>query len=223
MLQSYPTKSGTGISIFGDHAELNVLYDTIHHFANTLDEHKNKRQKAQFQLLMNFAYEVRKASSGQRLIEKFTYNGDDIEHNLYGFRLVWTDLLIFISVLRHHAGYNQSNKIQQAVLYNLEYTVETSLFDYDPKGANEIKEYIGQRINITEEYAFIIYQALHIKYVSDKPGKTRFRKIPKLLATYFSSCHNDYKELIASFEQSAKEQNCDVTDLEFSVFPEIVW
>jgi hypothetical protein len=223
MLQSYPTKNGTGISIFGDYAELNILYDTIHHFANTLDEHKNKRQKAQVQLLMNFAYEVRKASYGQRLTEKFTYSGDNIEHTLYGFQLVWTDILIFINVLRHNAGYNQSDKLQQAILYNLEYTVETSLFDYDPEGANQIKNFIGQQINITDEHAFIIYQALHIKYVSDKLGKTRFRKIPKMLAGHFSNWHNDYKELIASFQQSAKEQNCEVTDLEFSDFPEIVW
>jgi hypothetical protein len=223
MLQSYPTKNGTGVSIFGDYADFNVLYDTIHHFANTLDEYKNKRQKAQVQLLMNFAYEVRKASYGQRLIEKFTYGGDNIEHTLYGLQLVWTDILIFISVLRHNAGYNQSDKLQQAILYNLEYAVESSLFAYDPVGANEIKNYIGQQINITDEYAFIIYQAIHIKYVSDKPGKTRFRKIPKLLGGHFLNWHNSYKELMHSLQQSAKEQNCEVTDLEFLEFPEIVW
>ncbi len=36
MLQSYRTKSGTGISIFGDYADLKILYDTIHNFAETL-------------------------------------------------------------------------------------------------------------------------------------------------------------------------------------------
>ena len=70
MLQSYPTKNGTGLSIFGHSGDLNILHDTIHHFANTLDDDKNP-QKSQFQLLMNFAYEVRKASSGQRLADKY--------------------------------------------------------------------------------------------------------------------------------------------------------
>jgi hypothetical protein len=64
-------------------------------------------------------------------------------------------------------------------------------------------------------YAFIIYQALHIKYVTMKSGKTRFRKIPQLLVGHFASWNEDYKELIASFQQSVKEQNCEVTDLEF--------
>jgi hypothetical protein len=223
MLQSYPTKNGTGISIFGNYADLNFLYHTIHHFAQSLDETENKSQKAQSNLLMNFAYEVRKASTGSRLTEKFTYSGDNIEHTLYGFQLVWTDILIFISALRHNAGFNQSGKLQQAILYNLEHTVETSLFDYDAEGANQIKNFIGQGINITDEYAFIIYQALHIKYVTMKSGKTRFRKIPSLLVGHFSSWNVDYKELIASFQQSAKKQNCEVTDLEFSDFPEIMW
>lgn len=222
MLQSFPTKSGTGISIFGDYGDLHILYDTIHHFANTLDDNKNP-QKAQHKLLMNFAYEVRKAYSGQRLIEKLTYDSDNIENTFYGFQLVWTDILIFISVLRHNAGYAQSDKLHQANLYLLEFIVEKALFEYDAEGANQIKNFIGQGINITDEHAFIIYQALHIKYVTDKKGKTRFRKIPQLLSRHFFKWNSDYQQLIASFQQSAREQKCEVTDLEFSDFPEIVW
>jgi hypothetical protein len=222
MLQSFATKSGTGISIFGDYGDLHILYDTIHHFANTLDENRNP-QKGQHLLLMNFAYEIRKAYSGQRLIEKLTYNGENVENTFYGLQLVWIDILIFISTLRHNAGYTSSDKLHQANLYLLEFIVEKALFEYDAEGANHIKRFIGQGINVTDEFAFIIFQALHIKYVTDKAGKARFRKIPKLLVGYFSKRENDYKELIASFKQLAKEQNCEVTDLEFSDFPEIMW
>lgn len=185
MLQSFPTKNGTGVAIFGDYGELHILYDTIHHFAEPLDENK-PLQKAQHQLLMNFAYEVRKAYSGQRLIDKLTYDGDEISHTLYGFQLVWTDLLIFINALRHNAGFSQSDKLHQAILYLLEFVFEKALTEYDAEGASEIKNYIGQRINVTDEHAFIIYQAIHIKFVSDKPGKERFRKIPELLSSHFS-------------------------------------
>ncbi|MBS1781047.1 MAG: hypothetical protein JST70_17105 [Bacteroidetes bacterium] len=222
MLQAYPTKNGTGVSIYGNYGELNSLYDTIHHVANSLDQH-NGAQGAQFQLLMNFAYEVRKASSGQRLKETFTYDADNIQHVLYGFRLVWTDILIFISVLRHNAGYSQSDKLQQATLYLLEHIIEQALFEYDSEGANAIKDFIGQRINISNEYAFIIYQALHIKYVTARAGKARFRKIPILIAAHFSEWQQGYKELVTSFQQSAKEQGCAVADLEFADFPEIKW
>lgn len=78
MLQAFPTKNGTGVSIFGDYGDLQMLYQTIHHFSETLDENRNP-QKAQHLLLMNFAYEVRKAFSGKRLVNKFSYPGDDLK------------------------------------------------------------------------------------------------------------------------------------------------
>lgn len=222
MLQAYPTKSGTGISIFGDYGDLSSLYSTIHEVAAPLDDN-NSIQKAQAKLLMNFAYEVRKAYSGQRLTDKLTYSGDDKELSYYGFQLAWTDILIFISAIRYCAGHVHTDKLQQANLYMLEYVVEKALFQYDAEGANEIKHYIGQRINIINEFAFIIYQAVHIEYVSGRPGKKRFRNIPNLIGTHFSEYRQEYKDLIASFEQSAKEQDCKITDLEFSDFPDIKW
>ncbi|MBE2290196.1 MAG: hypothetical protein IAE95_11620 [Chitinophagaceae bacterium] len=170
MLQAYPTKSGTGITILGDYGDLASLYSTVQHVADTLKE-SNRYQKGQFQLLMNFCYEIRKAYSGQRDKEKITFDSGD-EHSYYAFRVVWTDILIFISVLRHNAGYAQSDKFNQACMYLVEYFVEKALFEYDPEGANIIKEFIAQRINIRDQYAFLIYQAVHIKFVTEKPGKT---------------------------------------------------
>lgn len=222
MLQGYPTKNGTGISIFGDYGDLSSLYKTVHEIANSLDEN-NIQLQAQSQLLMNFAYEIRKAYSGQRLTDKLIFDGDDKELVYYGFHCVWTDLLIFISTLRHNAGFVQTDKLMQANLYLLEYITEKALFDYDAEGANLIRHFIGQRINITDKYAFIIYQALQIKFVTTKSGKQRFREIPQLLINYFSEWQQEYKNLIQSFEISAKEQNCEITDLEFSDFPEVKW
>lgn len=222
MLQAYPTKNGTGVSIFGDYGDLNSLYTTVHQIANSLSE-EHKYQKGQHQLLMNFAYEIRKAFSDQRLKDKIQFLGDDEELTHYGFQVVWTDILICISALRHNAGFSRSNKRDQANLYLLEHIIEAALLSFDVKGANEIKEFIAQRINILNEYIFIIYQAIHIEFVTDKPGKVRFRKIPHLLTNYFSEWLPDYKKLIASFQQSAKEQNCEIIDLEFSEFPDIKW
>lgn len=222
MLLANPTKNGTGISIFGDYGDLNSLYSSIHEIANSLDEN-NYRTKAQHQLLMNFAFEIRKAFSGQRLKEKIRFDGDNKEFIYYGFQCVWTDILIFISALRYNAGYLQTDKFQQANLYMLEYVVEKSLYQYDPEGANIIQQSIGQRINITNQYAFIIYQAIHLKFVSDRSGKKRFRNIPQLIGDHFSEWRKEYIDLLASFQQTAKQQNCDITDLNFDNFPEIKW
>lgn len=221
MLHAYPTKNGTGISIFGDYGDLTNLYETIHEIANSLSE-SNPRLESQSKLLMNFAYEIRKAYSGQRLTDKVRF-ADENELPYYGFQIVWPDVLIFISVLRHNAGYIQTSKLHQSYLYLLEYIVEKALFAYDAEGANSIQHFIGQRINITDPNAFIIYQALHIKFVTLKPGKKRFRELPSLIIDHFSSYRPAYKELFQSLEASAKEQNCQISDLELSEFPEIKW
>lgn len=220
MLKAQPTPKGTGVSIFGSYDDLICLYDTVHYLAGTLNA-ENKYQKGQHQLLMNLAYEIRKGYSGSRL--KQTITAADETYFVYGFQLVWTDVLIFIGALRNTAGYIQTDKLHQANLYMLEYIVEQALFAYDPTGAEAIRYYIAQRINVTSEYVFIIYQTIHIEFNSDRTGKTRFRKIPDLINKYFSSWSPDHKGLSASFQQSAKEQNCEVIDLEFSDFPEIKW
>lgn len=222
MLQALPTKNGTGITIYGDYGDLKLLYDTAHHISESLNL-DHSFQKGQHQLLMNFAYEVRKAYSGQRLTDNITFEGDDQKLTHYGFNIVWTDILIFISALRYNAGYSRTEKPHQAMLYLLEYSVEQALYEYDSTGASLIKDYIAQRINVMNEYVFIIYQAIHIKFVSDKPGVIRFRKIPALIGSHFSEWSQVYKDLIKSFEKSAKERNCKINELEFSEFPEIVW
>lgn len=222
MLQGYPTKNGTGISIYGTPGDMEYLYNTVHDIAKHLDEN-NPFQTAQSSLLMNFAYDLRKTYMGHRLKEEFIFDGCEEKYTFYGDNFVWTDILIFISALRHNAGFTTTDKLTQSMLYMLEHVVEKTLFDYDPQGAKEVKEFIGQRINITDKYAFIIYQALHIEFVSSPKGKKRFRNIPNLLINYFCSYTQEYKALIKSFEESAKEQGCEIIDLEFRDFPEIQW
>jgi hypothetical protein len=225
MLQGYPTKNGTGISIFGDFADLDCLYETVHEIAESLDEN-DIQLKGQWQLLLNFAYDIRKAYSGERLTDKVKFNGDDHEIPYFGFQCVWTDILIFISTLRQNAGYLPTNKKNQANLYRLEYVVEKALFSYDEEGANIIHQYIGQRINVANPYAFIIFQALHIKFLSYLSGKRRFRNIPKLIENHFSQSRRQYKNLIRAFEFSLNEYNCEISELEytdFTDFEDIKW
>lgn len=222
MLHASPTSRGTGVSIYGDYGDLESLYQAVHDIAISLDE-ENKYQKGQHQLLMNFAYEIRKGFSGQRLLQEMRFPGEEHTLQYYGFQLVWPDVLIFISALRHNAGYVQTNKLQQGSMYLLEHIVETALDSYDLAGASEIKNLITRGVPVGIEYAFIVYQAVHIEFVSSRSGKSRFRKIPQLLSSYFDTFSPEYRSLIASLSQSAKEQACEIADLAFSDFPEIKW
>lgn len=222
MLQAFPTKNGTGVSIYGDFGDLNCLYDTVHAIAGRLDE-ENEWQKGQNQLLMNFAYEIRKGFSGNRLTEAFRYPGEDHTLHYYGFQAVWTDMFLFIAALRHNAGFVQTDKVHQASLYMLEHVIERALEAYDPVGASELKKYIGRGIPIYSEYVFLIYQALHIDFVSMRGGKPRFRKIPRMLSNYFSEWAPEYKTLLAHLQKSADANKCRIIDLTLSDFPDIRW
>ncbi len=222
MLQALPTQSGTGLSLFGDYGDLNCLYDTVHAIAGHLDE-ENGWQKGQNQLLMNFAYEIRKAVSGNRLTKAFRYPGEDYALHYYGFQVVWTDILLFVAALRHNAGFNPTEKIHQASLYLLEHVIEQAMVEYDPIGASELSKYIGRGIPVYSEYVFLIYQALHIDFVSMRGGKPRFRKISKMLSDYFSSWTPEYNTLLANLQKTASENNCRIVDLTLRDFPDIKW
>jgi len=222
MLQAHPTKNGTGVSIFGDYGDLNSLYETVHYVADALYEY-NKEQNGQHQLLMNFAYEIRKAYSGQRLTDEIQFDNNDQKINYYGFNIVWTDIILFINTLRYNNDFAQTNKLHQANIYMLEYIIETALSEYDKEAADNIKKHIPKGINIHNQYIFLLYQSMHIEYVTDKPGKLRFRNIPNLFKRHFSVGAKGYKNIMSSFEKIAKEENCEVIDLAFEEFPEIKW
>lgn len=221
MLKTFPTKRGTGISIFGLADDLQYMYNVIHLLANSLDE-GDLQLKGRHQLLMNFAYEVRKAYQGQRLKKPFIQaSGEEIIY--YGFNIVWTDILIFQNVLRGQAGYMETTKRLQSVLYALEAGITDALNSYDPESAEEIIAFTENRFLVRGLYCFIIYQAVHIEFVLQPSGKRRFKKLPELLGSYFSEYHDNHTQLIESLKTSAKQQNCEITDLGYAEFPEIKW
>lgn len=141
----------------------------------------------------------------------------------YGFQLVWTDMLIFINTLRENAGFIATDRRCQANLYLLEYVTEQALLQYDGEGARDIVQLIGRGQGINGELAFIIYQTLHIEFVSQRGGKARFRKIPHLLRSYFSSWSREHNRLIQDLKASALANGCEIHELEFSNFPDIKW
>ncbi|HNF70565.1 MAG TPA: hypothetical protein PLL28_14380 [Chitinophagales bacterium] len=221
MVKTIPTKRGTGISIYGLAHDLKYVYDVVHYIATTLDE-GDVQLKGRHQLLMNFAYEIRKAYQEARLKKTFIQqNGEEVEY--LGFNIVWTDILIFLNVLRDQATYLPTNKRQQSVLYSLESSVEEAFRAYDLESADGILSFIEHRFFVRSQYCFILYQAVHIEFVGQAGGKRRFKKLPLLLSSYFSEFHEVHIDIINRLESTAKQQNCDPTELGYSEFPEIRW
>jgi len=221
MLQGFTTKKGTGISIYGDYNDLKFLHQTLYKSCDTPnDDDKNPISN----IILNFAYEVRKAYSRNRLKEVLTFDGvNDIEY--LGFNYLWTDLLVTISALRHQAGYITTDEIDQANIYILEYITKMALEQYDEKGALILKNYIGQRIDIEQPLLEQILQYINIAYLEEKPTKTRFRNIDNYLHHFASSTH-EHKDFLIILEQRAMQMNCKPMELTFGDenYPEeIIW
>lgn len=221
MLQSNPTKSGTGLEVWGDHTDMQSLHQTVHKIADKLQEYDPKF-KGPHGILMNFAFEVRKSFEGSRMEKSIDYEVG--KSSLYvGFNYLWTDLLFVISVLRFNAGFVVMNELDQANLYLLEFNIKESLLEYDPIGAREIETFIGQQISGYDPLLFLMMQAIDLEYLSNKPSKKRFRNIPNLIRAYTRSYTDTYKLWKADLDKSAKEYSCDVTDIEYRDFPDTIW
>lgn len=54
------------------------------------------------------------------------------------------------------------------------------------------------------------------------PTRARFRKIHEIINDHFCPWREEYKNVINALMQSAKEENCEVTEMRFSEFPENV-
>lgn len=200
MLQGFPTKHGTGISIYGDNADLRSLYQTIHKIAERTEKNHDDPL---YVTLMAFAYEIRKAFSESRLKEKLII--DDHENECLGFHYLWTDLLITLSVLRHEAGYVATSKIDQANLYLLESVTKHALETYDLQGARTLKEFIGQRIPINNPLLMQINQFINMEYLKTSATKTRFRTLHRYFNLYFSPCTPEYQRFKQRLDSKAAQ------------------
>jgi hypothetical protein len=221
MLQIFPTKKGTGVQILGDYADLATLYSTIHKLSERLDG-EAELTKGRSDLLMAFAYDIRKAYSGQRDQDVLTFDG---QHKVtyFCFNYLWSDLIITYNVLRHEAGYLVTDALDQACLYLLEAQIRHALLSYNAKDGQYLQEFIGKWINVNHPYVYLISQAISLSFLHLKPGKARFRKIAELLSNYFNDRSIEYGEMLRGLELSAAEKGCKIIDLEFGDLPDIVW
>ncbi|MGB6152278.1 MAG: hypothetical protein WBG48_09815, partial [Pricia sp.] len=198
--------------------DLSSLHSTIHKIGTRLNDYDEKF-KGQSDIIMGFAYEVRKAYEGSRLKEEFNFSSQDKVY-YQGAQYLWTDLLFSISVLRLNAGYVTMDELDQANLYILEYITRKSLFEYDPKGAQDIQDFIGQRINVHDKLIFLMLQGINYEYLSNRPTKTRFRSIPKLIIGYTTPFTETHKLWKKELEKNAKRLKCDLLKIDYGEYPE---
>jgi hypothetical protein len=219
MFIAKPTKKGTGVALYGSENDLILLHEVIHHLGNSA-EIDTQYPYGNYLVMMNFAYEIRKAYSGQRLS---ALPNDQELAGLLGAQFVWTDILIFTNALRNAAARCVTSKSLLATLNDLESALLDALEAYDEIGAADLVRYVGKRIATDDHVIFLLYQSLHIEFVSLAGGKSRFRKISSLMDDYFVLNSAVRKSVLKQLDKIASENNCEPEELEFDYFPEIKW
>lgn len=210
MLQFEPTKHGTGVTILGDYGDLNSLHQT---FWNLMPTSSNVSDRERVRLISIMSYEIRHAYQHHRLCEERSYGNDD-KVMYYGCQIDWICLLFSISCLRHEASYKSLGKNDLANLYLLEYWTEQTMLKFDSQGASVLKHFINARINVSDDLIFHIYQSVWREFMSMKPGKARFRKIPELIGKYSFFTSPEYKDMKARFALLTTNDGSTVCDYE---------
>ena len=194
MLTSAPTKYGAGITLYGDFLDLDTVHRTIHKIATEgfAEEHIGD-------FILGLAYDFRKAKERKREVRKLGIEeGDRV--NYKGVAVLWPYYLVQVALLRHYAGYRNTDHRDQACLYLLEDCAITSLLAYDQKVGKDCVEFFFTFPTLPNSYLFEFFNDRALRFIR-LSGKKRFNELPRLLRSLIWMSP-EYKE----FEDQAKVQ-----------------
>ncbi len=212
MLEVHPTKHGTGVEFIGTYNDLASLYDTMTKLSMTNIEFLSEDER----LLTIIPYDLRHAFQGDREVYK---------NNLtFGFKTNWITLLYTIACLRHHQNYIPLTKIDLANLLVFEELTEQAMLMYDPRGHAALQPFIGMRINIGTQYTYLAHREAANDFLSMRPGKIRFRMIPKILMRW-SAPSPTYTRFCEGVDKYIEESGYSISnsDREIPAEEKIIW
>lgn len=200
MLYGKPTKSGTGITLFGDYNDLSSLYNTM----EALNWEQKDQMEEQIGLVVcALTYELRHAIKGHRLIVN-NHDENKCPITYYGFNIDWITLLYGISCLRSKASHHHNSFKDLINLDILEDTCRICMDSYDIEGAKFNKLYINAWLNVNDVLINVIHQKVLSEFSSMKKGKLRFRKIHSLICKH-NTFSTEYAKLHRIYELEKKD------------------
>lgn len=177
MLQFKLTPHYAGVTLWGDFEVLDRLHTFIHH---VVDESSHIEDKEGF--VLGLAYDLRKAFQGQRNQDYRTHSEDD-RCRIYGVEVLWPLLLVQIGVLRQAMAFTPTSKLDQALMFELEYVVESALRMAIPVTADEVIHRMS-RIGSAPYMHLDNVLDSRCRYFIELPVKQRLVTLPKLMETF---------------------------------------
>lgn len=177
MLEYKLTPHHAGIALWGDFAALDRLRAFVLH---VVEESGYIEDKEGF--VMGLAYDLRKAFEGQRSQDYRSYSESD-RCRIYGVEILWPVLLVQIGILRQAMGYIPTNKLDQAIMFELEHVVESAVREAMPVLADEVIHRIRCLGAATYMHLDTVLDSRCVYFI-EVPAKQRLKVLPKLLETF---------------------------------------
>lgn len=177
MLEFRLTPNHAGLVLWGDFDTLHRLHTFIHRI---VEESCIISDKEGF--ILGLAYDVRKAYSGQRS-EELRGDGETERYLIYGVEILWPVLIAQVGILRHAMSFIPNNKLDQAVMFELEYHLETAIELAMPGTAKEVIQWISRIGSNPYQQTDSVLNS-RCRYFIGLPPKERLLALPKLLETF---------------------------------------
>lgn len=177
LLEHKLTPNHAGIALWGDFAALDRLHEFVHHIVKESAYIEDKEG-----IVTALAYDLRKAFQGQRSHGNRTYSESDRCH-IYGVEVLWPALLVQVGVLREAMAFMPTNKLDQSIMFELEYVVESALRAAMPVTADEVIHWMRCIGNASYIHLDSVFDS-RCSYFINRPAKQRLKVLPKLMETF---------------------------------------
>lgn len=177
MLEYKLTPHHAGVALWGDFGTLDRLHEFIH---DVVEKSVYIEDKEGF--VLGLAYDMRKAYEGQRSQDYRSDRNDD-RCRIYGVEILWPVLLVQIGMLRQAMAFIPTNKLDQAIMFELEYVVESAVRAAMPTMAEDVIHRI--RFNGSAPYSHInSVLDSRCRYFIKLSVKQRLKVLPELMNTF---------------------------------------
>lgn len=204
MLIGSATKFGTGICIMGDYLDLDSLYKTIHFVDSKLDENSESN------LLLSFAYEIRKAKDGSRgkinLIDGIKY---------YSTNIFWHRFILATNLLRKRLGYLDGNLDHLANVTRLEYFGMNELRKFDKLYGDDLCNWFLKKHVCSDSLLEVFDTYLTFDLIKKKDGKQRFKFLAENMDIFLFNS-KERINFISKLNYVSKNLNCPLEELTIS-------
>ncbi|SMD32722.1 hypothetical protein SAMN04488029_1073 [Reichenbachiella faecimaris] len=215
MIYIIPTKKGIGVELWGTYGDLNIFHQILGKFWNDENASKNLGFENRDLLLSSFSYEIRKAKDSYRLKreENHLYPHEIAEY--FGARFSWVHILFSMSAMKYNMQFYETNKLDIAMILQLDFWLEKAMNSYDDVGAKKLTPFINDVIHGSNEYIYQCMRTTNLEYFLLGGGKRAFRKLPELLrrGVYYTDEYDNYHN---ELEEDAKRLNCKASELDIN-------